>query len=129
MSDLHTETAAAAPAAQGNAAVQGLSLSANAATRIRKIVAAEGNPDLKLRLSVSGGGCSGFQYGFTLDDSMGQDDMIIERDGAALVIDTLSAEYMRGSEIDFVEDLSGAGFQIRNPMATASCGCGNSFAV
>ncbi len=125
MSSLHTDTASAAPAI----AAGGLTLSANAATRIRKIVASEGNPDLKLRLSVSGGGCSGFQYGFTLDDSLGSDDLVIERDGAALVIDTLSAEYMRDSEIDFVEDLSGAGFQIRTPLATASCGCGNSFAV
>lgn len=125
MSSLHADTAAASP----GPAVQGLTLSANAAARIRKIVEAEGNPELRLRLSVSGGGCSGFQYGFTLDDSMGHDDLIIERDGAALVIDTLSAEYMRGSEIDFVEDLSGAGFHIRNPLATASCGCGNSFAI
>lgn len=125
MTSLQTETASPSPAA----AAGELTLSANAAARIRKIVASEGNPDLKLRLSVSGGGCSGFQYGFTLDDSMGHDDLIIERDGAALVIDTLSAEYMRDSEIDFVEDLSGAGFQIRNPLATASCGCGNSFAI
>jgi len=106
-----------------------VALSANAAKRIRAIVESEGNPALKLRVSVSGGGCSGFQYGFTLDDALTGDDLVVERDGAALVLDQMSADYMRGSEIDFVEDLSGAGFQIRNPLATSSCGCGNSFAV
>ncbi len=106
-----------------------VALSANAAKRIRAIVENEGNPSLKLRVSVSGGGCSGFQYGFTLDDAVTGDDLVVERDGAALVLDQMSADYMRGSEIDFVEDLSGAGFQIRNPLATSSCGCGNSFAV
>ncbi|MBP6819750.1 iron-sulfur cluster insertion protein ErpA [Ferrovibrio sp. MS7] len=106
-----------------------VTLSANAAKRIRTIVEAEANPALKLRVSVSGGGCSGFQYGFTLDDAVTGDDLLIERDGATLVLDQISADYMRGSEIDFVEDLSGAGFQIRNPLATSSCGCGNSFAV
>ncbi|WP_428246889.1 iron-sulfur cluster insertion protein ErpA [Ferrovibrio sp.] len=106
-----------------------VTLSANAARRIRAIVESEGNPALKLRVAVSGGGCSGFQYGFTLDDAVTGDDLLIERDGATLVLDQISADYMRGSEIDFVEDLSGAGFQIRNPLATSSCGCGNSFAV
>jgi len=104
-------------------------LSAAAAARVGHIVAHEGNPALKLRVSVSGGGCSGFQYAFTLDDQVTGDDIVVERDGAALVIDTVSADYMRGAEIDFTEDLSGAGFQIRNPLATAQCGCGNSFAL
>lgn len=116
--------AAASPVPQAE-----LRLSDRAARRIRAIVEAEGNPTLRLRLSVSGGGCSGFQYGFTLDDQLAADDVLIEHEGAALVVDGLSAEYMRGAELDFVEDLSGAGFQIRNPLATASCGCGNSFAV
>lgn len=117
--------------AGGTAPQAGLpvTLSVNAARRIRAIVESEGNPALKLRVAVSGGGCSGFQYGFTLDDAVTGDDLLIERDGATLVLDQISADYMRGSEIDFVEDLSGAGFQIRNPLATSSCGCGNSFAV
>jgi len=104
-------------------------LTASAAKRIRAIVAGEGNPGLRLRLSISGGGCSGFQYGFTLDDQQHGDDILIERDGAVLVVDTTSAELMQGAVLDFVEDLSGAGFQVKNPQATASCGCGNSFAV
>ncbi len=110
----------------GNAPV---GLSANAARRIAAIVASEGNPALMLRVSVSGGGCSGFQYSFTLDDAQTADDILVQRDGAILVIDQMSADYMRGAEIDFVEDLSGAGFQIRNPLASSSCGCGNSFAL
>ena len=104
-------------------------LSANAARRIVAIVASEGNPALMLRVSVSGGGCSGFQYSFILDDAQTADDILIRRDGAILVLDQMSADYMRGAEIDFVEDLSGAGFQIRNPLASSSCGCGNSFAL
>jgi len=100
-----------------------------AAVKVKELIEDEGNAALKLRVSVSGGGCSGFQYSFTLDDAVTGDDLLVQRDGATLVIDQISADYMRGAEIDFVEDLSGAGFQIRNPLATASCGCGNSFAV
>lgn len=106
-----------------------LGLTASAARRIRGVAEAEGNPALALRISVSGGGCSGFQYAFTLDETETGDDVVIERDGARLFIDTVSLEYLRGSEIDFVEDLSGAGFQIRNPLAASSCGCGNSFSI
>ena len=113
--------------AQGVAA--GLTLSASAARRILKVAEVEGNPALGLRISVSGGGCSGFQYSFTLDETPTADDVVITRDGARLLVDTVSLEYLRGSELDFVEDLSGAGFRINNPLATSSCGCGNSFAV
>lgn len=115
------------PAPQPGAAPLGLS--ANAARRIRDIVAKEGQPGMMLRVAVSGGGCSGFQYGFSLDNNRTADDVVIERDGAALVIDSLSADYMRGAEVDFVEDLSGAGFQIRNPLAQSGCGCGKSFSI
>ena len=125
-----SETAAqpqshAAPAAAANP----VALTASAARRIRKVAEAEGNPALGLRISVSGGGCSGFQYSFTLDETETADDVVIARDGARVLIDTISLEYIRGAEIDFVEDLSGAGFQIRNPLASSSCGCGNSFAI
>jgi iron-sulfur cluster insertion protein len=78
---------------------------------------------------VSGGGCSGFQYGFTFDDSKNDDDILIEKDGAAVLIDTTSLELLGGSQIDYVEDMIGASFQIKNPQAKSSCGCGNSFSV
>lgn len=106
-----------------------LSLSANAAKRIAAIIAQEGNPQLNLRLAVSGGGCSGFQYGFSLDDAITGDDIAIERDGVRLVVDTISLDFLRGAEIDFVESLSGAYFQVKNPNASSSCGCGTSFAI
>ena len=101
----------------------------NAARRIAAIMASEGDATLKLRIAVSGGGCSGFQYGFTLDDTVNEDDRIFEREGAVVVIDQTSLELLKGAQIDFVEDLGGASFQIRNPNAQSSCGCGNSFSV
>jgi len=104
-------------------------LSASAARQVAKIVAQENNPDLKLRIAVSGGGCSGFQYGFTLDDTVNDDDLKLERDGATVLVDAVSLDFLRGSEIDYVEDLAGASFQIRNPNAKSSCGCGTSFSV
>ena len=127
MTDLTTQTdSQPAPADAGAAPV---SVSASAARRVRTIVAQDGNPGMALRISVSGGGCSGFQYGFTLDDTETADDIAIERDGARVLIDTVSLEYLRGAEIDFVEDLTGAYFKISNPQASSSCGCGNSFAI
>lgn len=126
-----TETATQTTPAQTPAAFDGqpMGLSASAARRILKVAESEGNPALGLRISVSGGGCSGFQYSFTLDADETADDVVISRDGARLLVDTVSLDYLRGSELDFVEDLSGAGFRINNPLATSSCGCGNSFAV
>jgi iron-sulfur cluster insertion protein len=106
-----------------------VTLSASAARRIGQILAGEGNAELKLRIGVSGGGCSGFQYGFTLDDVQSDDDIVISRDGVTVLIDPVSIEYMRGAEIDFVEDLAGASFQINNPNASSKCGCGSSFSV
>jgi iron-sulfur cluster insertion protein len=127
VTDLPTQTASQpAPAPTGAAPV---TVSAAAARRVCSIVAQDGNPAMALRISVSGGGCSGFQYGFTLDDAETADDMVIERDGAKVVIDTVSLEYLRGAQIDFVEDLTGAYFKISNPQASSSCGCGNSFAM
>jgi iron-sulfur cluster insertion protein len=99
-----------------------------AADRIKKIIA--GDPGkAHLRVSVSGGGCSGFQYGFALDDTRNDDDIAVERNGATVVVDPVSLAYMEGAEIDFVDDLIGATFKVRNPQATASCGCGTSFSI
>ena len=105
-----------------------VTLSDSAAARIARILASE--PDgTALRISVSGGGCSGFQYGFDLDKERSEDDLVLERDGAAVLIDSISLPYMEGSVIDFVDDMIGQSFQIRNPNATASCGCGTSFSI
>lgn len=127
MTDTATQTAQTPTPAPLNG--EPLGLTASAARRILKVAESEGNPALGLRISVSGGGCSGFQYSFTLDADETADDVVISRDGARLLVDTMSLEYLRGSELDFVEDLSGAGFRINNPLASSSCGCGNSFSV
>lgn len=107
----------------------GLQLSQSAAGRIAALTAMEDNPELKLRVTVSGGGCSGFQYGFSLDDQVNADDRVFERDGVAAVIDEVSLGLLEGSEIDFVEDLIGSYFAIKNPNASSTCGCGSSFSV
>jgi iron-sulfur cluster insertion protein len=108
---------------------QPITISPSAARRVRDILGREGNPDLKLRVLVSGGGCSGFQYGFNLDDVQTEDDLVIACEGATVLIDPVSVEYLRGAEIDFVEDLAGRAFKINNPIAKSKCGCGNSFSV
>ena len=105
-----------------------ITLTERAASRINEIVAAE-SVAKALRISVSGGGCSGFQYEFALDDSKQDDDVDIERDGAVIRVDSMSMMYMLGAEIDFVDDLIGASFKINNPLASASCGCGTSFSI
>ncbi|MBN9024904.1 iron-sulfur cluster insertion protein ErpA [Kaistia sp. MMO-174] len=105
-----------------------VTLSDRAAKRIARILSKEPS-GTALRVSVSGGGCSGFQYGFDLDTTRAEDDLVIEKNGATVLIDQISLPYMDGSEIDFVDDLIGQSFQIRNPHATASCGCGTSFAI
>lgn len=104
-----------------------VSLSDAAVRRIATLTA--GDSDMMLRVSVAGGGCSGFQYGFTLDDQRNDDDLVFQRDGVALVIDDTSLELLKGSEIDFVEDLMGSYFAIKNPQASSTCGCGTSFSV
>jgi iron-sulfur cluster insertion protein len=108
---------------------QRVSVSDSAAARIAWLLNQDENKGLMLRISVSGGGCSGFQYGFSFDDTKGETDLVIERDGAVVLIDDVSLELLGGSEIDYVEDLAGASFAIRNPQAKTSCGCGNSFSV
>jgi iron-sulfur cluster assembly accessory protein len=105
-----------------------VTLTEPAARRIVEILSAE-PPQTKLRVAVAGGGCSGFRYDFGLEQAIGADDLVIERDGAVVLIDPVSLPYLAGSEIDFVDDLAGAAFQVRNPNATASCGCGTSFAI
>jgi iron-sulfur cluster insertion protein len=104
-------------------------VSERAARRIGEILAREGQPELRLRISVSGGGCSGFQYDFALDDQAEEGDIAIEQGGARVVVDGMSLMYLIGCELDYVEDLTGSYFRVSNPNATASCGCGNSFAV
>jgi iron-sulfur cluster insertion protein len=101
----------------------------NAARRIAALVREEANPSLMLRIAVSGGGCSGFQYGFSLESARLDDDVLFEQSGIKVVIDSTSLELIQGAEIDFVEELVGSSFQVRNPNATSSCGCGNSFSI
>lgn len=104
-------------------------VSESAAKRIAWLLEQESEPGLRFRVAVSGGGCSGFQYGFSFDDALNADDRTFERHGVAVIVDEVSLELLAGAEIDFVEDLIGASFQIKNPLATSSCGCGASFAI
>ena len=104
-------------------------LTENAAQRVQTLIAMEGKPNMMLRLGVSGGGCSGFQYNIELDDKTNEDDVISEHHGVKLVVDQTSLELLDGTQVDFVEDLMGASFQFKNPQATATCGCGTSFSV
>jgi len=101
----------------------------SAAAKVAELIAEEGNPDLKLRVFVQGGGCSGFQYGFTFDEVVNEDDTTMTKNGVSLLIDAMSYQYLVGAEIDYKEDLQGAQFVIRNPNATTTCGCGSSFSV
>ena len=104
-------------------------ISQSAARRIAALLAEEGNKALSMRVTVSGGGCAGFQYGFSLDDARNSDDRLFERDAARVVIDEVSLEFLKGAEIDFIEDLLGSYFKVQNPNATSSCGCGSSFSI
>ena len=101
----------------------------NAATKVRQLIDEEGNPQLKLRVFVTGGGCSGFQYGFTFDEEQAEDDTVMQKNGVTLLIDPMSYQYLVGAEIDFQEGLEGAQFVIKNPNATTTCGCGSSFSA
>ncbi len=101
----------------------------SAAKRIAWVLDQDENKGMMLRISVSGGGCSGFQYGFTFDDAKGDADLVLRRDGATVLIDEVSLDLLKGSQIDYVEDMIGASFQITNPQAKSTCGCGNSFSV
>lgn len=112
-----------------NALEQPLIFTDAAAHKVRELIAEENNPELKLRVYISGGGCSGFQYGFTFDEQRAEDDLALEKEGVMLVVDPLSLQYLMGAEIDYSESLHGAQFVIRNPNAKTTCGCGSSFAV
>ncbi len=108
---------------------QPLLFTESAAHKVRTLIDEEGNPELKLRVYITGGGCSGFQYGFEFDEVRGEDDLSIQRDGVTLLVDPLSLQYLLGAEVDYTESLTGAQFVIRNPNAKTTCGCGSSFAV
>jgi iron-sulfur cluster insertion protein len=101
----------------------------SAAAKVADLIAEEGNPDLKLRVFVQGGGCSGFQYGFTFDENLEEGDTRVENGGVTLLIDPMSIQYLAGAEIDYREDIEGAQFVIRNPNAQTTCGCGSSFSM
>ncbi|NZA25533.1 iron-sulfur cluster insertion protein ErpA [Luteimonas sp. SJ-92] len=100
-----------------------------AAAKVRELIAEEGNPSLKLRVYIQGGGCSGFQYGFEFDEEQADEDLAVDTDGVVLLVDPLSLQYLMGSAVDYVESLHGAQFTIRNPNAKTTCGCGSSFTV
>lgn len=101
----------------------------SAANKVRELIEEEGNDDLKLRVFVTGGGCSGFKYGFTFDEQISEDDTVLEKNGVKLLIDAMSFQYLAGAEIDYQESAEGAQFIIKNPGASSTCGCGSSFSV
>ena len=106
-----------------------LVFSDNAASKVKQLIEEEGNPELKLRVFVTGGGCSGFQYGFTFDEVQNEDDAVMQKNGVTLLIDPMSYQYLVGAEIDYTEGLEGAQFVIKNPNASSTCGCGSSFSA
>ena len=101
----------------------------SAADKVREILIEEGNTDMKLRVYVTGGGCSGFQYGFAFEEKAGEDDTVVTKNGVDMVVDPMSFQYLAGAEIDYQEGLEGSRFIIKNPNATTTCGCGSSFSV
>ena len=106
-----------------------MSLTDNAAAKVQSLISEEGNPHLKLRVFVTGGGCSGFQYGFSFEDTMAEDDTPVSKDGVTVLIDSLSYQYLAGSTVDYEENLMGSKFVITNPNASTTCGCGASFTI
>jgi iron-sulfur cluster insertion protein len=106
-----------------------MSMTDNAARKVGQLIEEEGNPNLRLRVYVTGGGCSGFQYGFSFDEAVNDDDTVISHNGAELLIDPLSYQYLVGSSVDYVEGLQGSRFIVNNPMASTTCGCGQSFSI
>ena len=117
------------PVTGGNAAPPPIVFTDAAASKVGELIREEDNPNLMLRVFISGGGCSGFQYGFTFDETMEDGDSQVENQGVKLVVDPMSVQYLMGAEIDYKEDLQGAQFIIRNPNAQTTCGCGSSFSV
>lgn len=119
--EIQTDTMSEIPAA--------LVFTDSAANKVKELIEEEGNENLKLRVFVQGGGCSGFQYGFTFDEEVNEDDTTMDKSGVTLLIDSMSYQYLVGAEIDYKEDINGAQFVIKNPNATTTCGCGSSFSV
>ena len=113
----------------GNTAMPGIVFTGAAARKVQELIMEEANPNLKLRVYISGGGCSGFQYGFSFDEERADDDIAVNNDGVTLLIDPLSFQYLMGAEVDYSENLQGAQFVIRNPNASTTCGCGSSFSI
>lgn len=101
----------------------------NAVAKVRDLIIEEGNPNLQLRVYVSGGGCSGFQYGFAFEEAVGDGDLVVERNGVRVLIDPVSMQYLNGATVDFQDDLDGSRFVIKNPNAKSTCGCGSSFST
>lgn len=108
---------------------QAMTLTDSAATKVRKLREGEGNPELKLRVYITGGGCSGFSYGFTFDEKVNEGDTVFRNGDVTMVVDSMSIQYLVGSEVDYTEGLQGSQFLIKNPNATSTCGCGSSFSV
>ena len=106
-----------------------IELNESAATKLKQLFEEEGNPDLKLRVFVQGGGCSGMQYGFTFDEEQNEDDFDVSVNGVTLLVDSMSAQYLQGAKIKYTEDAMGASFSIDNPQAQTTCGCGSSFSI
>lgn len=113
----------------GQPEMPGIVFTDAAARKVQELILEERNPDLKLRVYISGGGCSGFQYGFSFDEEQAEDDIAVNNDGVTLLVDPLSFQYLMGAEVDYSESLQGAQFVIRNPNASTTCGCGSSFSV
>ncbi len=129
MTATDTSSSNAAPAIGDANAPAPLVFTESAARKVGELIREEDNPDLKLRVFISGGGCSGFQYGFTFDEQIEDGDTRVTNAGVTLIVDPMSVQYLMGAEIDYKEDLEGAQFVIRNPNATTTCGCGSSFSV
>jgi iron-sulfur cluster insertion protein len=106
-----------------------INISESALNKIADLLAEENNPNIKLRTFVQGGGCSGFSYGFTLDEEQNEDDFVVDKEGIIILVDSMSMQYLQGAEIDFTESLHGSQFSIKNPNAQSTCGCGSSFSV
>ncbi len=113
----------------GDTGMPGIVFTSAAARKVQQLIMEEANPNLKLRVYISGGGCSGFQYGFSFDEERSDDDIAVVNDGVTLLIDPLSFQYLMGAEVDYSESLQGAQFVIRNPNAATTCGCGSSFSI
>jgi len=114
---------------QANLPTDAINFTDAAARKVMELIVEEHNPELKLRVYISGGGCSGFQYGFTFDEDRGEDDVAIMNEGVTLLVDPMSFQYLIGAEVDYTENLQGAQFVIRNPNASTTCGCGSSFSI